>query len=87
MLVLMDCKSKYEKVSLLVTKSVKSIVKNVKDFVKHIETASGRRVEKFLLDNAREFQSTILVEALGEMNVEIISIVPYCPQSNGMSRG
>jgi hypothetical protein len=55
MLVLMDCKSKTEKVSVLVTRSVQLIVKNVKDFVKHIESASLRPVEKFLTDNAMEF--------------------------------
>jgi hypothetical protein len=74
--------SKYGKISFLVTRSVKSIVKNIKDFVKHIETASGRQVEKSLSDNSRECQSTVLLEALGEMNVEKISTVPYCLQSN-----
>jgi hypothetical protein len=44
MLGLMDCQSKYGKISLLVTRSVQLIVK---DFVKHIETASGRPVKKF----------------------------------------
>jgi hypothetical protein len=36
MLVLMDCKSKHGKLSLMVTRSVQSILNNVKEFVKHI---------------------------------------------------
>jgi hypothetical protein len=41
MLVLMDCKSKYEIISWLVTRRVQLIVKNVKDLIKPIKTASG----------------------------------------------
>jgi hypothetical protein len=84
MLVLMDCESKYVKITLAVPRSVQLICKSIKDFVKHIETASRRREEKFLLDNAREFQSRILLEPLGKMNIEKISTVPYCLQPNRM---